>query len=197
MTHAVAPHRRRFLRTMLGIAGAAGFAAPFAACATRTFPFIPDHYTFSRRQVQDALARKFPYRHTVSQLIEVALTDPVVGFEPDVNRVTVRLDAHLVSPFLQQPVDGAFTLSSRLEYDSARRAVVLRSPSVENVDAQGEAAAYRQQIEAAGALAAAQWLDGYPIYTFKPEELQFAGVEYEPGTITILSNGIRVQIVEK
>jgi Protein of unknown function (DUF1439) len=197
MTHAAVPQRRRILRTMLGIGIGAGLIAPFSACASRTFPFIPDHYTFSRRQVQDALARKFPYRHTVSQVFEIALTDPVVGFEPEANRVTVRLDAHVASPFLQQPVDGAFTVSSRLEYDEARRAVVLRSPSVENVDVQGEARAYRQQIEAAGALAAAQWLDGYPIYTFKPEELQFAGVNYEPGTITILTNGIRVQIVEK
>jgi hypothetical protein len=98
---------------------------------------------------------------------------------------------------LQQPVDGTFTLSSRLEYDAVRRAVVLREPNVEHVEVQGDARAYRQQIEAAGALAAAEWLDGYPIYTFKPEELQFAGVNYEPGTITILTNGIRVQIVEK
>jgi hypothetical protein len=40
-------------------------------------------------------------------------------------------------------------------------------------------------------------LANYPIYTFQPEQLQFAGVNYEPGTITILTNGIRVQIVEK
>ena len=40
-------------------------------------------------------------------------------------------------------------------------------------------------------------LNGYPVYTFKPDQLQFAGVGYEPGTITILTNGIRVQIVEK
>ncbi len=197
MTHAAAPYRRRFLRMMLGVGVVAALAAPFAACASRTFPFIPDHYTFSQRQVQEAVSRKFPYRHSVSQLFDVALTHPIVGFEPQDNRVTVHLDAHVASPFLQQPVDGAFTLSSGLEYDSANRAVVLRSPSVEHVDVQGEARAYRQQIEAAGALVAAQWLDGYPIYTFKPEELQFAGVNYEPGTITILSNGIRVEIVER
>ncbi|MEA3121705.1 MAG: hypothetical protein QOH33_1260 [Paraburkholderia sp.] len=197
MTLAAAPHRRRFLQMVLSMGVAAGVAAPLAACASRTFPFIPDHYTFSQRQVQDAIARKFPYRHTVSQFFDIALTDPVVGFEPGANRVTVRLDAHVASPFLQQPVDGVFTLSSRLEYDGVRSAVVLRSPSVDSVDVQGEARAYRQQLEAAGALVASQWLDGYPIYTFKPDQLQFAGVDYEPGTITILTNGIRVQIVEK
>lgn len=197
MTQAVALPRRRFLQSVAALGAAVFIAAPLGACATPTFPFLPDHYTFSQRQVQAAVARKFPYRHSMSQLFDVVLTDPVVGFAPEANRVTVRVAAHLASPFLQQPVDGAFTLSSRLEYDGARQAVVLRSPDVERVDLQGEARGYRQQIEAAGALVAAEWLDGYPIYTFKPEELHFAGVALEPGTITILTNGIRVQIVEK
>lgn len=201
MTYAVAPRRRRLLGLACAAIGAAaiamGLGASLSACASQTFPFIPDHYTFSREQVQVAVGRKFPYRHTVSQLFEVALTNPVVGFEPGADRVTVHVDAHVESPFLQQPVDGAFLLTSELQYDAPSHSVVLRSPSVERVEVDGQARAYRQQIEAAGALAAAQWLDGYPIYTFKPEQLQFAGVNFEPGTITILTNGIRVQIVEK
>ncbi|MBU6488599.1 MAG: DUF1439 domain-containing protein [Burkholderiales bacterium] len=197
MPYAVAPRRRRLLGLACAALASASMGVSLAACASPTFPFIPDHYTFSREQVQTAVGRKFPYRRTVSQLFDVALTNPVVGFEPNQNRVTVHVDAHVESPFLQQPVEGAFLLTSRLEYDDASHAVVLRSPNVERVDVSGEARAYRQQIEAAGALAAAQWLDGYPLYTFKPDQLQFAGVNFEPGTITILTNGIRVQIVEK
>ena len=201
MTYAVAPRRRRLLGLACAAIAAAGVVASvgvsLSACASQTFPFIPDHYTFSREQVQAAVGRKFPYRHTVSQLFEVALTNPVVGFEPSADRVTVHVDAHVESPFLQAPVDGAFLLTSQLQYDEPSHSVVLRSPSVERVEVSGQARAYQQQIEAAGALAAAQWLDGYPIYTFKPEQLQFAGVNFEPGTITILTNGIRVQIVEK
>jgi hypothetical protein len=98
---------------------------------------------------------------------------------------------------MPQPVNGVFTLSSQLAYDAATRAVVLRQPSVDNVAVSGEAQAYTQQINAAAGLLATQLLTNYPIYTFKPEQLQFAGVNYEPGTITILTNGIRVQIVEK
>ncbi|WP_116138685.1 DUF1439 domain-containing protein [Trinickia diaoshuihuensis] len=197
MTNVVAPRRRRLLGMACAALAGASIGLSLSACASSTFPFIPDHYTFSREQVQAAVARKFPYRHTVSQLFNVALTNPIVGFEPGSNRVTVHVDAHVESPFLQQPVDGGFLVTSQLQYDEPSHAVVLRSPSVERVDVGGEARAYRQQIEAAGALAAAQWLDGYPIYTFKPEQLQFGGVNFEPGTITILTNGIRVQIVEK
>ncbi len=74
----------------------------------------------------------------------------------------------------------------------------LQSPNVDNVGVSGQAQAYTQQINACRRRPRdAQLLSNYPIYTFKPEQLQFAGVNYEPGTITILTNGIRVQIVEK
>ncbi|AJZ60444.1 hypothetical protein OI25_2304 [Paraburkholderia fungorum] len=197
MTQPAAPTRRRFLLAALTGCSALGITVSLAACATPIFPFIPSHYTFSQQQVQDAVERKFPYQRTVSQVFEVALTNPVVGFLPDANRVSVKLDARLVSPFMQQPVDGVFTLSSELAYDAASKSVVLKSPNVDNVSVSGQAQAYTQQINAAAAVLATQLLTNYPIYTFKPEQLQFAGVNYEPGTITILTNGIRVQIVEK
>ncbi|HEX7931719.1 MAG TPA: DUF1439 domain-containing protein [Paraburkholderia sp.] len=196
MTRLAAPARRRFLLAALTGCGALGIVS-LTACATPTFPFIPSHYTFSQQQVQEAVQRKFPYQRTVSQVFDVALAHPVVGFLPDANRVSVKLDAHLESPFMPQPVDGVFTLSSELAYDAASRSVVLKSPNVDNVSVSGQAQAYTQQINAAAAVLATQLLTNYPIYTFKPEQLQFAGVNYEPGTITILTNGIRVQIVEK
>jgi hypothetical protein len=194
MTQPVAPTRRGFL---LMAAAAVGITVSLAACAASTFPFIPSHYTFSQQQVQEAVQRKFPYQRTISQVFQVQLANPVVGFLPDTNRVSIRLDAHLASPFLQEPVDGVFTLSSELAYDEASKSVVLKSPNVDSVNVSGGAQAYTQQINAAAALLATQLLNNYPIYTFKPDQLQFAGVNYEPGTITILTNGIRVQIVEK
>lgn len=197
MIEPTAPTRRRFLLAALTSCSALGITVSLAACATPTFPFIPSHYTFSQQQVQDAVQRKFPYQRTVSQVFDVALSNPVVGFLPDANRISVKLDARFASPFMPQPVDGIFTLSSELAYDAASKSVVLKSPNVDNVSVSGQAQAYTQQISAAAAVLATQLLTNYPIYTFKPEQLQFAGVNYEPGTITILTNGIRVQIVEK
>jgi hypothetical protein len=194
MTHRTAPARRRFL--LAALATLPALAAPVSRAAS-IFPFIPDHYTFSQKQVQEAVARKFPIQRTASQIFDVALSNPAVGMAPDRNRVTVRVDARLATPFMPNPVSGMFTMSTQLGYDAQSRSVVLLSPSVDDSQFTGDAAQYNQQIAAAGALLAAQLLDHYPIYTFKPEELQFAGVSYEPGTITVLSNGIRVQIVEK
>ncbi|MCA8272093.1 DUF1439 domain-containing protein [Burkholderia sp. AU30280] len=193
MTVPCAPGRRRFLAATVG---AIGVTLSLAACAS-TFPFIPDHYTFSRGDVQKAVARKFPYQKTVAQVVDVSLANPAVNLLPDQNRVAVQLDAHFASPFLRAPVSGKFTVSGQLAYDAPSRSVVLKSPAVDSLALDGDAQMYAQQVGAAAGLLATQLLTNYPIYTFKPEQLQFAGVNYEPGTITILTNGIRVAIVEK
>ncbi|AOK58460.1 DUF1439 domain-containing protein [Burkholderia ubonensis] len=193
MTASRASRRRRFL---IACAAAIGVSASLAACAS-TFPFIPDHYTFSRGDAQKAVARKFPYQKTVAQVLDVSLANPVVGLLPDQNRIAVQFDAHFVSPFLRAPVNGKFTVSGQLAYDAPSRSVVIKAPAVDNLTLDGDAQMYAQQIGAAAGMIATQLLTDYPIYTFKPEQLQFAGVNYEPGTITILTNGIRVAIVEK
>ncbi|RQT80088.1 DUF1439 domain-containing protein [Burkholderia cepacia] len=193
MTAPCAPGRRRFLAATVG---AIGVTLSLAACAS-TFPFIPDHYTFSRGDVQKAVARKFPYQKTVAQVVDVSLANPAVNLLPDQNRVAVQLDAHFASPFLRAPVSGKFTVSGQLAYDAPSHSVVLKSPAVDSLALDGDAQMYAQQVGAAAGLLATQLLTNYPIYTFKPEQLQFAGVNYEPGTITILTNGIRVAIVEK
>ncbi|MBR8345147.1 DUF1439 domain-containing protein [Burkholderia ambifaria] len=197
MTASCTPGRRRFLAVCAGAIGVSvSLAVSLAACAS-TFPFIPDHYTFSRGDVQKAVARKFPYQKTVAQVVDVSLANPAVNLLPDQNRVAVQLDAHFASPFLSEPVSGKFTVSGQLAYDAPSRSVVLRAPAVDSLVLDGNAQMYAPQVGAAAGLLATQVLTNYPIYTFKPEQLQFAGVNYEPGTITILTNGIRVAIVEK
>ncbi|MDR5756393.1 DUF1439 domain-containing protein [Caballeronia sp. LZ035] len=196
MTHTVAPLRRRFVLAALSLPTLA-LTSTARAASNSIFPFIPDHYTFSTQQVQEAVARKFPLQRTASQIFDVVLSNPVVGMAPDRNRATVRVDARLATPFMPNPVVGTFTLSTQLAYDAPSRSVILVAPSVDDAQFSGDAGQYNQQIASVGAQLAAQLLDRYPIHTFKPEELQFAGVSYEPGTITVLTNGIRVQIVEK
>jgi hypothetical protein len=37
-------------------------------------------------------------------------------------------------------------------------------------------------------------LTDYALYTFKPEELRLKGIDVEPGTITVLQDGISVKV---
>ena len=142
--------------------------------------------------------RKFPLQRTVSQIFDVVLSNPVVGLLPDRNRVSVRLDARLSTPVHaesgQRRVHAVEPACLR-----RRRAIqsILMSPNVDDSSGHGRRRAVQPANQRGRRALATQLLDRYPIYTFKPEQLQFAGVNYEPGTITILTNGIRVQILEK
>lgn len=194
--------RRRVLGVLGGVAaliaasGVPGIGMRIAR-ASPMFPFIPDHYTFSHDQVYEAVARKFPYHRVLAQVFDLALTNPGVGFEPDANRVAISANVALTSPFLNQPVNGSVTLNTQLVYDAPSLSVLLKSPQVERSAFGASAEQYRQQIDAALAVATQQLLENYPIYTFKPEQLTFAGAKFEPGAITVLKDGVKVEIVQR
>lgn len=185
--------RRRMLQ--IGVFGALSSVLPLGACAT--FPFIPSHYTFTLAQIQQAVARRFPIRRQVSGLLDLLVDQPLVGTLPDQNRMAVAAHAHIQSPLLQAPADGRFSVTAAIAYDAQRMAVVLRQPSIESLDFPDLNPGYRGEVRAALDLAVAQLLEGYPIHTFKPEELSFAGVRYAPADITVEPLGVRVKIAEQ
>ena len=185
--------RRRFLQ--LGVF--TGLATVLTLGACQVFPFIPDHYTFSQRDAQSAVERKFPYQRNFGQLMTVNLSHPVLMLHPETNSVTIALNADFQSPLLRHPASGSFAVNSQLEYDPARAAVVLRSPKLERIDVGDISGEDAQQLNAVASVLATQLLDHYPIYTFKPQQLSFAGVTYQPGEIRVESHGIRVAIIEK
>ncbi|RKP59111.1 DUF1439 domain-containing protein [Pararobbsia silviterrae] len=198
-------HGVRRRRTVIGLAALAGLLASAAmprvglrvVRASPMFPFIPNHYTFSHDQVFGAIARKFPYHRAMAQVFDLALTNPGVAFEPEANRVAVSADVALTSPFLNAPVHGSLTLNTQLVYDPQTLSIQLERPAVERTEFGPSADAYKPQIDAALTAATQQLLDHYPIYTFKPEQLTFAGAQFEPGAITVLKDGIKVEIVQR
>lgn len=165
--------------------------------ACQVFPFMPDHYTFTRAEAQAALERKFPFHKRYGQLVEINLSHPVLLLHPDSNSVSIALNADFSSPLLEQPVTGSFALNSQLTYDPTRHAVVLKQPSLERIDLGQLPGVDPKQLNAAASLLATQLLDGYPVYTLKPEQLSFGGVHYVPGEIQVQANGIRIQVVEQ
>lgn len=185
--------RRRVLQ--IGVFGALSSVLPLGACAT--FPFIPTHYTFTLPQIQQAVARRFPIRRQVSGLLNLLVDQPMVGTRPEQNRMAVAAHAHIESPLLQAPADGRFSVTAGASYDAQRLAVVLRQPAIESLDFPDLNPAYQGEVRAALDLAVAQLLEGYPLHTFKPEELSFAGVRYAPADITVERTGVRVKIVEQ
>jgi hypothetical protein len=128
-------------------------------------------------------------------MFEVRLSNPRLALDPAGNRIVTTIDARVTSQlFLAAPVNGVLTIDSGLKYDAAARAVRLDRPVVERVDVAGMPASYAQQMNDIGNVVATQILTDYPLYTFKPEELQLNGQRFEPGAITVTADGIKVDI---
>ncbi|VVE24595.1 hypothetical protein PCE31107_03334 [Pandoraea cepalis] len=189
--------RRDALR--LTAAGLLGLAlAPLMRPANAAYNIWTGEYTMTRQDIEAAVGKRFPTTLNYGQLLSVELTHPKIGFNPQANRVITQIDAQLQNVLLQgQPLAGVLSLSSALKYDPVKRAVLLDNPNVERVNVNGMPPAYDQQLTAIGGSLAQQVLNQYPIYTFKPEQLRYGGRDVEPGAITVLSDGIKVEVKTK
>lgn len=177
-------------RRWLAVAAAATAAAFVAACGSFT-----NEYTFSQSQLQAALERKFPFNKRYMELFDIQLANPHLTLDAARNRVSVQFDATLDNRlFFSQALNGRFALESGLRYDPATLSVVLQDPQVQQFDVKGLPGQFSRQLNALGGILAEQLLQGYPLYTFRPEQLRVAGTSVEPGTITVLPDGINVKI---
>ncbi|SUA92541.1 Protein of uncharacterised function (DUF1439) [Pandoraea pulmonicola] len=191
------PARRDVLRmTAAGLLGL--LLVPFTRPAAAAYNIWTGEYTMTRKEIEAAVDKRFPTTLNYGQLLSVELTHPRIGFNPQANRVNTQVDAQLQNVLLQgQPLKGVLAISSALKYDPVKRAILLDNPSVERVDVNGMPPAYGQQLTAIGGTVAQQVLNQYPLYTFKPEQLRYGGREVEPGAITVLPDGIKVEVKTK
>ena len=128
-------------------------------------------------------------------MFEVTLSNPHLSMDPGKNRLITTVDARIDNKLLmQKPLNGSLSISSALKYDAAARAVRLDAPVVESIDIAGVPTQFAQQLNAIGNAAAEQILKNYAIYSFTPEQLEMNGKHVEPGVITVLSNGIKVEV---
>jgi hypothetical protein len=165
-----------------------------ASCAALLGPRTVD---LPLSQLQEAMARKFPFNNRYLELFDISLTNPRLALQPDTNRVVTTLDASISPPFIRQPWKGSVTLSGMLTLDPERRAVVLAEPRLErfNVDGMDRNLLdhpYAGQLGRIGRLLAEQLLDGMPIYTFGPDDFRIAGTRFLPTRINTKADGLVV-----
>ncbi len=166
--------------------------------AASGYNFWNNEFTFSREDMQTAVASRFPVTAQYSQLMDIRLANPLLSLDPDRSRLRTRLDARIRNQLLGgQPIDGRFTVSNGLRYDAARRAVLLDKPEAEAVEVPGLPAHYAAQLRSAASVLANEVLNGYAIHTFKPEELQFNGRRVEPQSMVVDATGLKVALAFK
>ena len=172
---------------------ALGAALPWRVWAG--FNFWTSEYTANRSELQAMLAKQFPRSQRYAAIVTVALSDPQLGLNAVANRAVITARVSIASPLLRAgQVDGMVALSSALRYDAAVRALRLEQPEVERLELQGVSGGDAERLQQIGGLVAQELLQGQILRTFTAEELSFGRKTYEIGDITVLADGIKVQL---
>jgi hypothetical protein len=160
-----------------------------AACTTLSGPHEVD---VPLTRIQDAVAQRFPFNNRYLKLLDIRVANPHVALQPESNRILTTMDTSIAPPFLKQTWSGNLALSGQLRIDPARNALVLAEPRVERFNLSGFDPLYANQTLKIGHLLAEQLLTDLPLYTFRPEDLRYAGASFRPTKITARADRVVV-----
>lgn len=190
MAHGSFPRRLLLLRAF---ATALPLGLPLAARAG--FNFFLSEYTASRDELQAEIAKRFPLSQRYAEIFSVSLTDPVLGLDAGANRAAITARVNIASPLMQpSSVNGVVSVSSALRYDVQALALRLQDPRAERLQLEGVVGRDAERLQRIGGAVAQELLQGYPLRTFKPDELKFGRKMYEIGDITVGQDEIKVQL---
>jgi hypothetical protein len=182
-------HTFRARRVFL-IASSLVAAAALSSCASLIGPREVD---LPLAKLQASLDRRFPMDKRLLELFDVRLSRPQLAVLAD-DRVALTVDASVAQSFLRTPLSGSLAFSGRLYIDQARSGVYLAEPRLERFTVSGlDESVSRRLSRAANGLLDKAILD-IPVYSFRMDELRYAGVQYVPTRIAATATGLRVSL---
>lgn len=169
--------RRRFV-VMTGTSAAALAACGLlASCASLVGP---RRFELSQARLQAGLERRFPLHNKMLDLFDVQLTNPRLAILADTGRIGITLDVSVSPPFLRKSWQGTLALSGQLVLDAPRNAVYIAATHVDRFEVAGLDADRTRDLGHAADVLVNQLVRDMPVYTFKPEDLRYAGVQFVP-----------------
>ena len=160
-----------------------------SACASL---FFSDHL-ISTDEIDATLQKRFPlYREKGNGIISVTLSAPSIRMLPGQNRIEFACDFAAASA-LGGVLKGHLQTTTGMRYDRTHRALFLQ-------DAQLDAFEMNQTSTLSDAVKPIvnsllnEFLKGYPIHRFEPNELRMAGVNLDIDSLRITDQGIRVKL---
>jgi hypothetical protein len=184
---APAVSRRPLLRAAL----AATLLPALCLPARAGLNLLLNEFSATRDELQAELARRFPIMRRYGDLASVSLHDPQLALDGSANRATLASRLAIVSPMLRpSSVGGQVAVSSGLLWDASGLSVRLQDPRVEQLRIEGVTGNDAQNLERISAAVVQEALQGYPLHTFRPDELRF-GLKVRG--ITIGVDAIKVQ----
>jgi hypothetical protein len=186
-TNKLATHRRRIGKALVSLA-ACGL---LVSCASFVGPREVDLPLY---KLQAGMDRHFPLDNRMLELFDVRLSRPQLEIQPDRDRIALTIDANVAPFFLKQAWTGSLALSGRLYVDPSRGGVFMADPRVDRVAIDGADASNQRQLAKVANLLIDKVVRDVPVYSFRMEDLRYAGVQFVPTTIRTVPGALRVTL---
>lgn len=138
-----------------------------AACGYSDGKFTLD---FSARQIQDAIAPKFPAENCPLPLTCIKLQNPTVTLQDSSDRIMLTLDTTV--SILQQPVTGTAVISAKPRYQASTGEIFLDDSKIQDLKFPGMPPNVTNLLTQYGSVLARQSLERTPIYNFKTSQTE-------------------------
>jgi hypothetical protein len=184
-------HNGKWMRRVANSAASVLAAGVLASCAGLVGP---RQIEIPLYKLQAGVDRRFPVNNRVLELFEIQLSQPRLTLQAGTDRVALEMDAYVAPPFMKQSWNGRLALSGRLAVDPARSAVFITDPRVERFAIDGVDEARQRQFGKVANVLMNKAMGDVPVYSFRMEDLRYAGVQFVPTRITSTANALVVTV---
>lgn len=155
----------------------------------------PSEIRISQEELLSAVARRFPARREVGQLLEVSFDRPRLRLLPDSDRLAIAMDVAVTNALLRRTLEGNVLFSAGLRLDRGAQAVRLKSVRTESLSIDGLPQALAQMLQQWGGWLAEQLLEGEVVRRLAPAELdRLRRAGLEPGELQVTAEGVRLTL---
>jgi hypothetical protein len=180
-------NRRRIGKALASLA-ACGL---LASCASFVGPREIDVPLY---KLQAGMDRRFPLDNRMLELFDVHLSRPQLDIVPDRDRIALTIDADVAPFFLRQSWTGSLSLSGRLYVDPNRGGVFMADPHVDRLAIDGADESNQRQLTKVANVVIDKVIRDVPVYSFRMEDLRYAGVQFVPTNIRTVPGALRVTL---
>jgi hypothetical protein len=157
-----------------------------SACAE----ILPKEHLIPKEQLVGTLQKHFPI-HQQKGPFSITIDEPQLNLGSNQNRLGIN--GHFSARAAMLGVEGNLTISSKLKYNSAQRAIFLQEVSLDSLSLK-----HGNNIPEILRAEINHMMNDYaannPVYVFKPDELKILGVELEVEDIAIVPEGIVLKL---
>jgi len=143
----------------------------------------PRDVEFPLAKLQQSMDKRLPFSQRYMGLFEVTANKAQLALPAGQGRLSIDTDVTVALPMLGKSWSGKMEISGVLALDNPHNAVTLTEPRLDQLTLNGVDKTYAAQVTQIGNLLAGQLLNQVPLYTFKPEDLRYAGVAFMPTRI--------------